>query len=114
MLALGSTAPTAASTSARRLRTRARHRVAAAAPAPAPAAPASEKKAREEKPLPATWEPDSRTRRLIEGRGLKPAEYLAAYHAAMAGQVRKAWTSKDFRDWVSAKARARVGAESPA
>lgn len=66
-----------------------------------------------ERPLPRSWEPDSRTRLLLQGRGLDPVAVLAAYHLAMFGKVRKAWTSAAYLEWTRGYQAQLAGAASP-
>jgi phage N-6-adenine-methyltransferase len=69
---------------------------------------------RAERELPKGWEPDNRTRLLLQGRGLDPAAVLAAYRFAMLGVRRKAWTSAAFLEWSKSYQAQIQGANAPA
>ena len=55
-------------------------------------------------PLSETWEPNSRTRQLLRGRGKSSAEIdalVVRYREEMRGEERARWTSKGFLAWCS-------------
>jgi hypothetical protein len=79
----------------------------------APSGPAPAKKERPARPLPEGWAPDSRTRILLVERGIDPAAEVAAYRLAMAGELRKAWTSTGFRQWSETRRCATATAGAP-